>query len=423
LAGLHVDDEMFNYAPGGIVAFAEGDLVEGYNPNASPSSDTGLDAVITDPSRDSAPDETLRDSGPHRITKPQGAPTGLKSLEPQIASILAKGMRGELDSAEPRNPEVVRKEIMDKYPEMAALVNKMPGSELKELSQQLKEQNKANKDKFQEGQGRMGLAGLSQALIAAGEATRGHKGMAMGEALGGFGKSYANFTAEDVKRQQAQQALERQQLIEVAKLDSEIGTLQQAYAKAMIDGRTADAANFEKQMADRQDKKQALQIGTAEKASALGIQQGTLDETISRNQVLAKQAEAELAAKKVNWQAQNDWHQEQIKALKESKPPAEQKLIGMAERELERDPQYKDIVKKMEQFTSPAQLQSPEFLYLHKAVNTMRETAYARHKLPPPPEFTMPSIEGFVKPKEQGFLSKWWNGDQSAAAPKVIKLD
>jgi len=342
---------------------------------------------------------------------------------PQASAIIAKAIRGDTDIPATKNPEDIRQEVMAKHPELAALVNTIPGAELKKLSDQLQAQNDAAKAQFQESQGRMGLAGLSQALIAAGQATRGHKGMALGEALGGFGTSYNNFTAEDIKRQQAQQALERQQSIEVAKLNADIATLQQAYAKAQIEGRVSDALTFQKQIQDLAIQKQNLQLGAAEKTGTMVQAEKTLEAQISHNKATEAQQAAQLAAQKANWQAQNEWHQEQIKALKESKPPAEQKLIGMAERELARDPNYDDLVKKKAQFTSPAQMQSPDFLYIEKAINAMREAAYARHKLPPPPEFTMPPIEGFVKPKEQGFISKWWNGDQSAAAPKVIKLD
>jgi hypothetical protein len=133
------------------------------------------------------------------------------------------------------------------------------------LSAKLKAQNEAGKAQFKEGQGRMGLAGLANALIAAGEATRGQKGSGFGEAMGGFGKSYGKFTEEDVKRIQAQQALERQQEIEVGKLDSDIEALRQAYAKAQIESRFTDAANYQKAIAERVARKQALQVGAAEK--------------------------------------------------------------------------------------------------------------------------------------------------------------
>jgi hypothetical protein len=402
VANLPVDDKMFHYAPGGIVAFANEE-----NKQVVPEEETG-DATYSGPSG--------------RLAVPAASP-GLQSLMPQASSIIAKAIRGDTDVPTPRNPEDIRKEVMDKYPELAGLVNTIPGADLKKLSDQLQAQNAESKAKFQEGQGRMGLAGLSQALIAAGQATRGHKGMGLGEALGGFGTSYNNFTAEDIKRQQAQQALERQQSIEVAKLNADIATLQQAYAKAQIEGRVSDAAAYQKAISDRAAQIQSIQLGAAEKTGTMVNAEKTLEAQISHNKATEAQQTAQLAAQKANWQAQNEWHQEQIKALKESKPPAEQKLIGMAEKEVERDTQYKDVIKKMEMFTSPVQMQSPEFLYLQETANSIRDSAYQRHKLPPPPRFTMPPVEGFVKPKEQGFISKWWNGDQSAAAPKVIKLD
>jgi hypothetical protein len=77
---------------------------------------------------------------------------------------------------------------------------------------------------------------LSQALIAAGEATRGQKGMGgIGAAFGGFGKSYNAATAAQEERAAKQQALERAQTIETMKLQADIENMQRAYAEGDID--------------------------------------------------------------------------------------------------------------------------------------------------------------------------------------------
>jgi hypothetical protein len=104
------------------------------------------------------------------------------------------------------------------------------------LATQLEEQNQAQRSKVQEGEGRQGLAALSQALIAAGEATRGQKGMGgIGAAFGGFGKSYNAATAAQAERAAKQQAMERAQTIETMKLQADIEQMQRAYAEGNID--------------------------------------------------------------------------------------------------------------------------------------------------------------------------------------------
>jgi hypothetical protein len=77
---------------------------------------------------------------------------------------------------------------------------------------------------------------LSQALISAGEATRGQKGMGgIGAAFGGFGKTYNAATAAQEERAAKQQAVERAQTIETMKLQSDIEQMKRAYAEGDID--------------------------------------------------------------------------------------------------------------------------------------------------------------------------------------------
>jgi hypothetical protein len=112
----------------------------------------------------------------------------------------------------------------------------LPGEALGKLATQLEAQNQAQRSRFQEGEGRQGLAALSQALIAAGEATRGQKGMGgIGAAFGGFGKTYNAATAAQEERAAKQQALERAQTIETMKLQADIENMRRAYAEGDIE--------------------------------------------------------------------------------------------------------------------------------------------------------------------------------------------
>lgn len=434
LAELPVRDDMFHYAPGGIVAFAAGDLVRGPGGEIIPEDDRAGEAEAR--AGVAAADQS---QGPPVAAMPA---SGLASLEGPATAAIARAIRGDTDEPMPKDPELIRKEILNKNPELAKLVNTIPGAELAKLSTRLQAQNEASKTQFKEGQGRMGLAGLANALIAAGEATRGHKGLGFGEAMGGFGKSYGKFTEEDVKRQQAQQALERQQEIEVSKLDADIETLRQAYAKAQIDGRTADAANFLKAIADRAARKQTLQVGASEKALTMANTQeqmrGTLahykaTEENEKNKLIelsrnnADQAVIErqkLEVQKAMKNSQLVLDRERLEALIESRPSANDKKIRAVEANLAKpNTDFAEANKRIATLTAE-ELDAPIGKYYRSIRDKARADAYKRAGLPEPEASTLPTYESFQPSpvEEPGFFSRMFGGS-STPAPKVIKLD
>jgi len=468
LAELPVRDDMFHYAPGGIVAFAAGKMVRGPGGELIPEDDRAgeaeaaaqLQAARQIPAQ-VAPKEMA--SVPP-VAAPQSSLSGLAALKDPAAALISKAIKGEIEEPELKDPEVIRKEIADKNPELAKLANTIPGSELAALATRLKAQNEASKAQFKEGQGRMGLAGLANALIAAGEATRGQKGSGFGEAMGGFGKSYGKFTEEDVKRIQAQQALERQQEIEVSKLDSDIEALRQAYAKAQIESRYTDAANYQKALAERVARKQALQVGAAEKGLNLlgqeeqrnmtgAYQQAELGlRRESNQQTAAHQADiARLEGRKLDALIANNADQasierqklevqraiknsqlvldkERLEALIESRPTAEQKIIARVEANLNKPgSDFSEVTKRIASL-SAEELDAPIGKYYREIRDKYREQAYKQAKLIPDKPIALPSFESF-QPKpvvEPGFLDRLgtlFGGGSPAPAPKVIKLD
>jgi len=211
LAELPVRKDIFNYAPGGIVAFADESNEQLVLPPGTPYSST----------------ESGTYSEPQSMDK---LPVGLAN------KILADRLAGKTDLPEPVSREQARAEVLAAKPELAPIIDKLPGDTLTKLAAKLEEQNTAQRARFQEGEGRQGLAALSNALIAAGEATRGQKGMGgIGAAFGGFGKSYNAATAAEEERAAKQQALERAQTIETMKLQSDIEQMQRAFAEGRID--------------------------------------------------------------------------------------------------------------------------------------------------------------------------------------------
>jgi len=224
LAELPVRKDIFNYAPGGIVAFADEGLVP---------------AAVSDEAVSSggaAPDRSA----------------GIDNLPVALANkILADRVAGNVNLPMPVSREQSRKEFAEANPELGAMLNKIPGEKLAALAAKLEEQNQAQKSRFQEGEGRQGLAALSQALIAAGEATRGQKGMGgIGAAFGGFGKTYNAATAAAEERAAKQQALERAQTIETMKLQSDIEQMKRAFAE----GRFEEGMKLKDQVNARQAK-------------------------------------------------------------------------------------------------------------------------------------------------------------------------
>jgi hypothetical protein len=211
LAGLPMNPHMFNYAPGGIVAFAGPDdqlVLPPGTPYSSEESGTYSDA----------------DVGPDKL------PVALANR------IMRDQLLGRSNLPQPVDRDQVKAEVLAKRPELAGILNKLPGEALGKLATELESQNAAQRSRFQEGEGRQGLAALSQALIAAGEATRGQKGMgSLGAAFGGFGKSYNASTQATEERAAKQQAMERAQAIETIKLQSDIEQMQRAYAEGDID--------------------------------------------------------------------------------------------------------------------------------------------------------------------------------------------
>ena len=235
LAELPIRKDIFNYAPGGIVAFADEGLVP---------------AAVSDESVASggaAPD----------------ASAGVNELPVALANkIFADRLMGKSNLPQPVSRDQVRAEVLAQKPELAGIIDKLPGQALTQLAAKLEEQNTAQRSKFQEGEGRQGLAALSNALINAGEATRGQKGTRgqLGAAFGGFGKSYNAATAAQEERAAKQQALERAQTIETMKLQSDIEQMQRAFAE----GRVGEAMELKKQINAREAKIAEMQ-GVASK--------------------------------------------------------------------------------------------------------------------------------------------------------------
>jgi hypothetical protein len=336
LAGLPVDSRMFDYAPGGIVAFANPE-----NDQVVPAADS--EAVA---------------SG--------GAASGDQGLPVSLANqILRDQLLGRSNLPQPVDRDKVRAELLAKRPELAGILNKLPGEALGKLATELESQNKSQRDRFQQGEGRQGLAALSNALIAAGEATRGQKGMGLGAAFGGFGKAYNAATAASEERAAKQQALERAQTIETMKLQSDIEQMQRAYAEGDID----KAMKLKEQINARQAKIEEMK-GTGAK------------EVLTQADRQKQRAEQERHNKAVEeyQRKQQEIAAERAKYERENRPTLEDKNILSVMSRLNADPDYRAMLKKRDNF-NPG---DPEFEAIQDVLDSMRDAAFADLKLKTP---------------------------------------
>jgi hypothetical protein len=261
LASVPVRKDMFNYAPGGIVAFANEEN----------------DQVVQEPkydedtqSRGQALLESLRDAGAEPAATETKKPTSMSAMANQI---LMDQMQGKTKVEQPEDPEMTRARMAQKYP----ILNTLPGAQAEKLALALEEKDKAQAARFKEAEGARGLASLSNALLNAAEATRGQRGMGnqIGSALTGFGKTYNAEQAAAEERASKQEALERGRMVDVSKIRSDVEALQRAQAE----GRVSDAMKYKEAINKQIAEVEKTQGAAAAAALKNQIDMATLAET------------------------------------------------------------------------------------------------------------------------------------------------
>jgi hypothetical protein len=404
--------DMFHYAPGGIVAFAGQDesLVQ-----ASENQERGdrYPPVLPIPAV---------------ATAASVSPQDLQGIAPLAAQQLRDELSGKFTPPEIQSKEEIRQAMIDKATaagdtDKVKMLSQIPGDSLVPLITKLNAQNEEQRSGFKEGQGRMGLAALSNALIAAGEATRGQKGAGIGEAFGGFGKSYNAYTAEDVKRLEAQKAVERAQSIEVATLQSKIDDLRAAHAT----GTVQDQQEAQKRVQDQAYKMQAMKMGAADKILSHYLEQAKAETTKSHYAATEKQAENQLAQLKIHQAAQQkDWEDQranrkkQLDVMERNAPSAEEKNMIRIEKILMNS--NSDFSEKQKRLAAIplVDIDSPQAQFLRDSLDAIRKAAYATYKLeaPVPINANLPKLSDYVKPEAEdpGFIKSIANALSSGSA-------
>lgn len=212
-----------NFAPGGIVAFARGSDKDGVDEGYGDDEDEGDDG-----------EEHLVDSI-RKERVPQAAPvstTGVTTA--QKLAELEQRMRARESAEAPtmESPIALQNRLAKENPEMYGMLNVPVGKEYLAGLRALQEKQAAEEDIQRKGIEGSRLSDFFKSLIAAGEATRGQRGI--GALLGGYGSSA--MALDEQRRQQLagirQQALKRDELMNSAMF--EVSKLQRAQAEGDV---------------------------------------------------------------------------------------------------------------------------------------------------------------------------------------------
>lgn len=253
------------------------------------------------------------------------------------------------------------------------------------LAELIKSQQ-AGRQRAMEAEGRQGLADLSNALIAAGEATRGQRGSGLGVAFGGFGKSYNAATAAAAERQAKRDELQQQQDLNMAKLQYEITEKSRARAAGDVDAEMKHDAKI----AELKDK--------------------VRDDKIKAANYLAQDARTREANA-----SSAELRREQIAALRENKPSAEDKLLTTVMSRVNSDPAIKGLADAIKQ--GSVQPGTAEYNKLIQNISVLSAPYYKAAGLQPPPAAEL--MEEAAAPSKKGFWASLFGGNETPAPAKT----
>jgi len=187
---------MFNFNNGGVVAFADGDYVE--NPFKEEKK----------PAKKQAKPAPREGGVPNMLNE---AYRMMQQSAPQTETYEAA-----MERAKQTNPDL-QKPIGEDY------LGKLKSIEQADIDA---------RRKFEEREANAGRQAFWDSLIAAGEASRGGGGI--GSLLGGFGRSYSGARQAADERRVRQEALQREQDLNMAKMNMEIQNLRRAEARGDV---------------------------------------------------------------------------------------------------------------------------------------------------------------------------------------------
>jgi len=220
ITGIPIKNDMFNFDSGGIVAFAKGDVV----------------------------DNPFKEDEPKAKSAKKPAPKKPVAAPPKDYMTMAEEALNVVPPM-PESPQILLEKARATNPELARPI----GEDYMSKLQSLEAQDKANREAFESRETGAQRRDFWNSLIAAGEATRGGGGI--GNLLGGFGRSYGASQEAADERRARQEALRREQDMNMAKLNFEVQNLRRAEARGDVDAAYKHQAEIAKLQAEIQKNK------------------------------------------------------------------------------------------------------------------------------------------------------------------------
>jgi len=310
---------------------------------------------------------------PAPVVRPPAVNTGIAN--PAQGNDVTAMLRAAMNAQEPtyKTRAQIMEEAAKKNPELAS----KPEEGLRGLLEKLTQSQQEARARAMQGEGRQSMADLSNALINAGEATRGQKGMGLGAAFGGFGRSYNAATSAANERQAQRDALQQQQDLTMAKLQYETAEKARAHAEGNVDKEAQHDAKIAELKNKFNDDKRAAGVALL-------------------NDQRMREQNASLER----------YHNRMAGVAEAGKPSAEDKLLGTVMARVNGDPRIAAIAGAIKSGTvTPG---TPEFNSLIRQTEALAAPYYSAAGLTPPPAAQL--AEEAVAPKKNSFWDRLFGG-------------
>jgi hypothetical protein len=188
--------------------------------------------------------------GPSAQTPSTPAPQGIATVAPIVETPATQALRTSIPTQQPTTITSYEDELK-KAAEKDPYLTKRPGEKLEQYLATLERRDREDQERFQQMEKERTRSALWKSLMAAGEASRGQRGI--GALLGGFGRT-AETEAEAARgREEKQQLLQREREMNRVKMAQEIETARIAQSRGDFSAkRQADMEVAKYQQKDRE---------------------------------------------------------------------------------------------------------------------------------------------------------------------------
>jgi hypothetical protein len=266
-----------------------------------------------------APPQGIATVAPQAVAYPQAGPMQ------QALAAMATGPQAPYPSYEQMRKEA---ETKDEY------LTKRPGEKLEQYLATLERRDREDQERFQEMEKERTRGALWKSLMAAGEASRGQRGI--GALLGGFGRTSETEMEAARGREEKQRALMREREMNRVKMAQEI----ESARIAASEGRFKDQREHEQKAAqyNQENKKIDVQLATTQ-AGIEAAQQGRQFEVNAANARTFAQLQAQAAEGKLD--RENRVLVANIQAASANRPGEAERIFDEYQRRLKADPSGK----------------------------------------------------------------------------------